>query len=545
MRRWFGYLLLAASAAVSLACASSVRTLLETEDDPGRPLRLRWQGTIRAEAGREGSWIEQHLEARFNVTFDPSFIVYFSYPRVLPIRLLGGDIPDVTWILGRDVRRFARHGFALELPWEVIQRHAPDYVRLLNAHAPEMWLITHADHKNFALPLFTIETRHPRPGYWRADWLRNVGLGVPQTLDEMEEALRRFRHNDPDRNGRKDTYGMCPWKPPISPETIDRTFEEVFAAYGVVTTGWMKVDGELRWGGVLPQSKEALARLRRWYAEELIYPEYVVVPPGSIDLIKKFTAGLVGYVYGLGEYNQFDLTWPPSVAAVVAKVHPGGEVTPAFFPRGPQGHSGGRGVIFAENHSALMFGAHLAESPEKVVRVLRMLNAMAQDEELFLAGRLGKRGLHWEWNEVKGLIALPPFDSRYHASRELLFWNPEPWLSWGYYVPFGASAELTDRFRTAEHRAFDAKYRRPEWAQYDALGQPEAVPSAELYLTDLVQLQVTVYSEIISGRKPLDAFDAFVRDWHRKGGDVLTREANALHRQRARILRRAGVEESR
>ena len=41
----------------------------------------------------------------------------------------------------------------------------------------------------------------------RKDWLDKLGLEVPTTLDELKEVLRAFTFNDPDGNGRNDTYG--------------------------------------------------------------------------------------------------------------------------------------------------------------------------------------------------------------------------------------------------------------------------------------------------------------------------------------------------
>jgi len=43
---------------------------------------------------------------------------------------------------------------------------------------------------------------------YRSDWLDNLGLSVPRTLDELYRVLHAFTHNDPDRNGVNDTYGM-------------------------------------------------------------------------------------------------------------------------------------------------------------------------------------------------------------------------------------------------------------------------------------------------------------------------------------------------
>lgn len=42
----------------------------------------------------------------------------------------------------------------------------------------------------------------------RKDWLDNLGLELPKTVDDFEEVLRAFTEDDPDGNGIDDTYGM-------------------------------------------------------------------------------------------------------------------------------------------------------------------------------------------------------------------------------------------------------------------------------------------------------------------------------------------------
>lgn len=170
-----------------------------------------------------------------------------------------------------------------------------------------------------------------------------------------------------------------------------------------------------------------------------------------------------------------------------------------------------------------------------------MMDAMAVDEELFLAARIGKRGLHWEWDPDRGLYALPPYDEFYHSSRQLIHVIPEPWMSWGYYAPFGASRELSNRYRTKAHRDFNAKFRAPKYAMEDALMHVTIVPSADKLIADLVQMQVTVFTEIVIGRRPLSDFDAYVEDWLAAGGAVLTAEANEIFARKGEILAAGGV----
>lgn len=516
--------------------------LLEARDDPARVVPLRWQGTPRAEGGRPGSWVEKQIERRFNVALETSFLTMFSYSKRMTFLMMGGDTPDVYWLQSaRELRRNARHGFALELPYEVIRRHAPAYAAHVDRHAPEAWILTHYEGRNFGVPLVnTDQATFPSPGIWRKDWLDRVGLAkVPETLDEMEEAFRRFRDRDPDGNGRRDTFGICTNRPVTPPETLDRTFEEIFLAHGTLASGWVERDGRAVWGGTVPEAKETLALLRRWYAEGLVWPDYMVAPAGNIELMRKLISGKVGYVYGAnaGGYDGFTAENPASVLNAVRAVTRDGEVVPGPFPIGPRGHRGGRS--FGGATAVLAFGPHLAGRPEAVVRVLRMLDEMARDEAVYFEAKLGQRGVHWDHRPERGFFALPPYDGRFHATREVIYWLPEIASDWGYFAPFGQALEVVDRWTNPARTAFRDRHRRAEWGVRDLFLQPEAVPGAERLLPDLVQIQAAAFAEIVTGRRPLEAFDAFVAEWRRRGGDELTRAANALLAEKPRILRRA------
>jgi len=49
----------------------------------------------------------------------------------------------------------------------------------------------------------------PRSGaIYREDWLQRLGMQPPRNLDELYNVLRAFTLNDPDGNGRQDTFGM-------------------------------------------------------------------------------------------------------------------------------------------------------------------------------------------------------------------------------------------------------------------------------------------------------------------------------------------------
>lgn len=175
----------------------------------GDELAISWLGGS-SPGGMPGSFIEKYLGEKFKIRFQPIFLSHDGYVKRKPLMMMGGQVPDVLreydpLLLQRD----AYHGFLLPIPYEVILEHAPTYVRHVNETGPVAWLYAHWNGKNYGLPTTYYGGLFPGAGVWRGDWLKAVGIDkVPETLDEMHEALKRFRYNDPDGNGKQDTYGM-------------------------------------------------------------------------------------------------------------------------------------------------------------------------------------------------------------------------------------------------------------------------------------------------------------------------------------------------
>lgn len=59
-----------------------------------------------------------------------------------------------------------------------------------------IWAIPYSDHISVFARLINKQ------------WLKNSGLGVPNTVDELYEMLKTFTYKDPDKNGIDDTYGL-------------------------------------------------------------------------------------------------------------------------------------------------------------------------------------------------------------------------------------------------------------------------------------------------------------------------------------------------
>lgn len=512
----------------------------DATDDGSRTLTLAWMGPPYHPSASEGSWVERMLEDRFNVDFKPVFLGYGQASEVKALMYSGGALPDISWEGDpTTIQQFAYQGFLAQVPYELILKYAPGYVRMINEYAPAAWLLSYWNGGNYGIPNLWLDGQHPSPGVWRMDWLRKVGITkVPDTLEEMHDALKKFAEGDPDGNGRRDTYGTS------SVVWFWCCFNEVFGAYGTAPSTWLERDGKAVWSGTLPETKEALAVLRQWYAEGLIHPDFVT--DDLTMLYQKFMNGKIGYFSAAGSYQDFDATNPNSLISKLRLLcgRPDAEIVQGHFPKGPRGDCGawcwgGVGNIW-------VFGRQVAQHPEKAIRVLKMLEATTTNETLFVESKIGRRGIHWELvdpalGKEGGIRYLPPYDQPQTARESVLPGMPD--LAGGTFFNLGncGPPRLYNQYRP---RGLVESLRTAQNAKYgirDIFGKSDAVPSAGIYLKNLRDYQQAVFAQIIRGDVGIGAFDDFVKGWNERGGAILTREANELMLARNKIYARLGV----
>ena len=500
-------------------------------DDPDEHLTISWLGSRGYVSAREGTWIERKIEEQFNIEIKPIFTDGTSYARRRPLLVLSGATPDVLYSPDPHfVQKDVSHGFLLEIPYDVVLKHAPTHVGHVNENGPEAWLYAYSRRGNYGIPTYFVGPKLPSPGVWRMDWLRNVGISkVPETLDEMHEAFWRFRHQDPDGNGIKDTYGESPLR------NWSRLLEKIFGAYHILPFSWMVHEGEVTWGGILPRNMEVLALLRKWYSEELFDPDFMSRQQSFPLTAAVFQSGRVGYINYTGYYAEM-LNVNGSFAYQTYQLQPEAELVPGNVMTGPNG-SGVTRIWGGGGHS-LTFGLQVAERPQIVLRVLRMLETWATDESVHLESKFGKRGEHWDYNDELGIHALPKYAA--HRQRYLIASSLEDAGASFIHVG-GASPELVGKWLTPGGREYRKRYQNPDYGKLDIFGKPGVLPSAGLYLEKLQDLQISFFLGVMRGDRDVEEFDDFVTEWRDSGGDVLLTEAQEVYRAKQEIYRRVGV----
>lgn len=128
----------------------------------------------------------------------------------------------------------------------------------------------------------------------RKDWLEELGLEAPETVDEWYNVLTAFKNKGTTESGE-------PVIPLVSRKMSAKTsFVRTFAnAWDGLDYDFYVDDDVVKFGPIEPEFKEYLATMNKWYSEGLIAPEFTTYDNKEHDL--PITTGQAGaWLSGLG-----------------------------------------------------------------------------------------------------------------------------------------------------------------------------------------------------------------------------------------------------
>ncbi|MFQ7513072.1 MAG: peripheral protein, partial [Lachnospiraceae bacterium] len=154
------------------------------------------------------------------------------------------------------------------------------------------------DGKIMAIPETNIDDG-PNLLWLRRDWMDKLGLESPKTIEDAEAIVQAFIEKDPGENGEGKTVGfVC--DPELSGEcgySSEYLMDIVFAANGAYPKQWIEDEnGEVSYGSVLPQAKDALAKLKSMYERNILDQNFLLRT--SVNNIELITKGLCGSFFG-------------------------------------------------------------------------------------------------------------------------------------------------------------------------------------------------------------------------------------------------------
>jgi putative aldouronate transport system substrate-binding protein len=132
--------------------------------------------------------------------------------------------------------------------------------------------------KLYGLPNVAIDADSPVLLWVRQDWLDKLELQAPRTFEDIESIAKAFMEKDPDGNGKRDTVGLSGYKNIIyGTKPLVNGLDAVFSALHAFPTNWIKDKaGNIVYGSITPETKQALAKLADWYKRGLLDPNFAL-----------------------------------------------------------------------------------------------------------------------------------------------------------------------------------------------------------------------------------------------------------------------------
>lgn len=452
-----------------------------------------------------------------------------EYNEKLNIVIASGSIPDMLMeISTNQLETLVEADMAADLT-DVFNEHASDLTKeILYGDGGLGMNSATFDGKLMALPYMTSVIYEPSLLWVRQDWLDNLNLPVPQTIDDVMAVAKAFKEQDPDKNGKNDTGGLA-----FSNWLFDgiTSLTGFFNGYHAYPQTWLKGDdGKITYGSIQPEMKNAIAKLSEMYKAGLLDPEFGMKDTPKV--VEEVTGGKYGitygrnwnvYMYGAGLEGQPDMIWTPLVAPsadgkdVFANV---GTTVVSYY-------------VVNKNY----------EHPEILIQLLNEYNEMAygpkrNDPEVkkFFAFEDGQtiveqghlslvRTLTTDEATLKSLeYVIEAIEKRDPSKLD------EALTETGKYEP---SVAYLDGKGTGYMEYHQVKGFQTTIENY---GTDRLIPQAYSGTTDTMRDKMGIlgdyeremFTKLIMGAEPIDAFDTFVAEWKKQGGEQILNEINAV-----------------
>lgn len=478
--------------------------------------------------GVENNPLVKEVEQTFNVKIE--WVVRPAGGDVVDwwnLKATSGDTPDYMEDLSFTfsmISNYVSDGLLAEIPVDKVAVLSPSYAQWLEEHKwiwnDKPWEFFTINEKNYTLPISVWWiSKNMYMGY-RQDWMEAVGVTqVPETLDDVLTLYDKFTNNDPDGNSVKDTYAYIG----IQSDPI-WAFYPFWGAFGVYP-GMFTVDnnGNIVRGEVQPAMKDALA----WVKTNLIDKGYVDpewVTTGFELAASKMNSGLYG-----SSWQNFECFIKSSGAWFwdgLKTIVPNSKYVLSAGPKGPNGDQGMMQFNPA-NGVGMFFSKRLEQEPEKLEKYIQVICTTNTDLTWLERVYRGTEGVTYSKNADGTYQWIGNYtDANARAAEKI--------GQIGFPCEQLFQSLSGDLLVQAEDNAYFQKYKdalNGAKGKYDILGM-FAKPTWDANSANLNTIATQFFNDVLTGKRSVDEFDDYVKQWNDAGGAKVMEEAQRIYNLR-------------
>jgi putative aldouronate transport system substrate-binding protein len=446
----------------------------------------------------------KEIEKKTNLKINATYVANADLSTKLNTMAASNSLPDLFKINSiTDATNYKKNGALADLT-DVMQTNGKNIYAELKDQFDKNPL--NSDGKIYAM--FPTRLTYQANMNIRTDWLKNLGLSMPTDLDSLYNVLDAFTNKDPDKDGKKDTFGLV-----ASMNTGWINFSTIFGAYGI-PTGTTKIskpiqlaDGTVTTFMKHPNFLEAVKYFNKLYQNGLIDVDFATVP--TMTSFGKLWNGQGGAIdfQCVGPTNN----WMPGRYTE--------KKTPTFDFASIKGPNGDYG--YAKNYPNYTTSVVVSSKCKNPGAAVTLADYLFSEEGDQLA-KLGIEGVHFNWTDkTAGTYELiKPFDDSTTSRNDGVF------VYWDFMTSNTNNEKKTFNEQTKNGVALTEKNSVIDWPYITGYFDAD-----KTYGSSLQNFEQLAFCSLITTKGNIEEeYNKYIKQWNDEGGTEWEKGATAAYK---------------
>ena len=472
----------------------------------------------------------RYLRKMLNIQNDNAYMEREDrYDEFINILVKDQTLPDVLVVSDRETLKELVENELVEDLSDVYESCTTTRIKeMFESYGSDLMDAGKFNGKLMAIPETVID-HGPRLLWLRKDWMDELGLDEPKTLDDAFEIIEAFVENRMGAEEGEDPVGLVCDTNFVSTTSQNYSVEPVFEKFYSYPRRWIKdKDGEIVYGSLTEETRSAVAYLRELYERGILDKNFALRAQNNLrDLVVEGKCGAF-----------FGLWWAPNNPLMdVAENDPEADWEPYYLTAEYQ-EKDNVYASFRDNKYVVVRKGY--EHPEIVMKIISVLFDYSRFEDEENADEINSYfALNVDPTARPLVINVDYNEAIYNVTKDIR--------------RVMSGKQKASNLSALEKSYYDAcmKYLSgknvtvEDWAAYKSRisavgvlvdGHYSSVRRTYLVDSDgeipnmLASLEKNAFIQMIMGEQPMDYFDTFVEEWYDQGGRELTekiREENS------------------
>lgn len=444
------------------------------------------------------------------------------YDEYVNILVKDHTLPDVLVVSDREtLHELVENDLVADLTDVYKSCTSPRIKEMYDSYGGELLEGGMFDGRLMAIPETVID-HGPCLLWLRKDWMEELDLAEPKTLEEAFTIIEEFKKNRMGTEPGEEPIGLLCDTSLVGTTSTNYSVEPVFDSFGAFPQRWIMDEyGGVVYGSVTGETKEALGYLNQLYERGILDTDFALRAQNNLrDIVVEGKCGAF-----------FGLWWTPNNPLMDTYDRDGTAEWEPYYLTEDALNGSQRFTTFRDNKYVVVRKGY--EHPEIVMKIISVLFDYTRYEAKDADEVNSYFALNVDPTARPLVINVDYYEATYKVTENIrkalngkISVNSLSAIEKSYYA--ACSNYLEGRNVTAE-----------DWAAYksriSAVGlliDGDYKPPIRKYLEDtdgeipeaLKTLEKNTFIQIIMGKKPLDYFDEFVELWYEQGGKELTEQ---------------------